>query len=164
MSEYIMNKETGKIELHFDKADYLALAEEQKKDIKSNYLFSRAKHAWISRAKFPNLYRAEKVAKDLGLLNGGNIGEKLTFAEQMERKAERAEARAERFDYKSNRAEENGKRLQKPINDMHGDISFFTQPNINSSSGRAFTKKRNRMWEAWEKGFDEFNTMRNVQK
>lgn len=35
MSEYIMNKETGKIELHFDKADYLALAEDQKKDIKS---------------------------------------------------------------------------------------------------------------------------------
>ena len=156
MSEYIMNKETGKIELHFDKADYLALSEEQKKDIKSNYLFSRAKSAWISRAKFPNLYRAEKVAKDLGLSNGGNVGEKLTFAEQMERKAERAEARAERFDYKSNRAEENGKTLQKPINDMHGDISFFTQPNINSSSGRAFTKRRNRMWEAWEKGFDEF--------
>ena len=156
MSEYIMNKETGKIELHFDKADYLALSEEQKKDIKSNYLFSRAKSAWVSRAKFPNLYRAEKVAKDLGLLNGGNIGEKLTFAEQMERKAERAEARAERFDYKSNKAEENGKTLQKPINDMHGDIAFFTQPNINSSSGRAFTNKRNRMWEAWEKGFDEF--------
>lgn len=156
MSEYIMNKETGKIELHFDKADYLALAEDQKKDIKSNYLFSRVKRAWVSRAKFPNLYRAEKVAKDLGLSNGGNVGEKLTFAEQMERKAERAEARAERFDYKSNRAEENGKTLQKPINDMHGDISFFTQPNINSSSGRAFTKRRNRMWEAWEKGFDEF--------
>lgn len=67
MSEYIMNKETGKIELHFDKADYLALAEDQKKDIKSNYLFSRVKRAWVSRAKFPNLYRAEKVAKDLGL-------------------------------------------------------------------------------------------------
>lgn len=62
MSEYIMNKETGKIELHFDKADYLALAEDQKKDIKSNYLFSRVKRAWVSRAKFPNLYRAEKVA------------------------------------------------------------------------------------------------------
>ena len=91
MSEYIMNKETGKIELHFDKADYLALAEDQKKDIKSNYLFSRVKRAWVSRAKFPNLYRAEKVAKDLGLSNGGNVGEKLTFAEQMERKAEAVE-------------------------------------------------------------------------
>ena len=40
MSEYIMNKETGKLELHFDKADYMDLSEELKKEIKSNFLFS----------------------------------------------------------------------------------------------------------------------------
>ena len=36
MSEYITNKETGKIELHFDKTDYMALDESAKKEIKSN--------------------------------------------------------------------------------------------------------------------------------
>lgn len=156
MSEYIINKETGKLELHFDKADYLALPEDQKKEIKSNFLFSRRANAWVSRAKFPNLYRAELVAKKLNLMNGGKVGETLSFAEQMERKAERAEARAERYDARSSNAATRGEALQKPINDMHGDIAFFTQPNINSSAGRAFTNRRNRMFNAFEKGFEEF--------
>lgn len=148
--------ETRKIELHFEKADYMALSDGLKEEIKSNFLFSRKFGVWISRAKFPNLWRAEAVAKKLGLENGGRVGETLTFAEQMERKAERAEARAERYDNKSEKAQDRAEALQKPINDMHGDISFFTQPNINSSAGRAFTNRRNRMFSAWEKGFDEF--------
>ena len=156
MSEYIINKETGKLELHFDKADYLALPDNDKKEIKSNFLFSRKTNAWVSRAKFPNLYRAELVAKKLNLMNGGKVGETLSFAEQMERKAERAEARVERYDARSSNAAMRGEALQKPINDMHGDISFFTQPNINTSAGRAFTNKRNRMFSAFEKGFEEF--------
>ncbi len=54
MSEYIMNKETQKLELHFDKEDYLALDDDLKKEIKSNFFSCRA-NAWVSRAKFPNL-------------------------------------------------------------------------------------------------------------
>lgn len=96
-----MNMETLKLELHFDKSDYMGLSDDLKREIKSNFLFSRKSGAWISRAKFPNLWRAETVAKKLGLENGGKVGETLTFAEQMERKAEKAEARAERYDCKS---------------------------------------------------------------
>lgn len=44
----------------------------------------------------------------------------------------------------------------RPIEDMRGDVAFFTQPNINSSAGRAFSNRRNKMFAAWEKGFDEF--------
>lgn len=126
MSKYIMNKETQNLELHFDKDDYMALPDALKSEIKSNFLFSRKSGAWVSRAKFPNLYRAEAVAKKLGLDNGGKCGETLTFAEQMERKAEKAEARAERYDYKSEKAQNKAEALQKPVNDMHGDIAFFT--------------------------------------
>lgn len=156
MSEYIINKETGKLELHFDKSEYMELPEESKKEIKSNFLFSRKSGAWVSRAKFPNLWRAEQVAKNLGLENGGKVGEMLSFREQMERKAERAEARAERYDNRSAAAESRAENLQKPINDRHGDIAFFTQPNINTSAGRAFSRQRDRMWAAWEQGFEEF--------
>lgn len=156
MSEYIMNMETQKLELHFDKEEYMTLGEELKKEIKSNFLFSRKLGVWVSRAKFPNLYQAEIVAKKVGLTNGGKQGETLTFAEQMKRKAERAEIRADRYDYKAERACDKAKALQKPIKDMRGDIAFFTQPNINSSSGRAFTNRRNKMFAAWEKGYDEF--------
>lgn len=153
---YVRNMETGKIELHFDKDDYMALSNDQKSKIKSNFLFSRGSGAWISRCKFPNLYKPEQVAKELGLENAGREGETLSFAEQQERKMERAERRAERMEYKAEKAIERGEALQKPINDMHGDIAFFTQPNINTAGGRAFTNRRNKMFASWERGFDEF--------
>ena len=153
---YIRNKETGKIELHFDKETYMSLPDTDKQKIKSNFLFGRKTGAWISRCKFPNLYRAEEVAKALGLENRGVEGETLTFAEKQERKAERAEARADRYDGYSDNAEKHGEALQRPIEDRHGDIAFFTQPNINTSSGRAFTRQREKMWDAWERGFEEF--------
>lgn len=164
MSNYIMNKETGKIELHFDKADYLALDDSMKSEIKSNFLFSRASGAWVSRCKFPNLYRPEQVARKLGLENGGKVGELRTFEDQMNIKAAKAERRAERYEYKAGKAVETGKQLQSPIDQMHGDISFFTQPNISTASGRAFTNRRNRMFAAWERGFDEFKKSEYFQE
>lgn len=153
---YQANRETGKLELIFDKSEYLALSDEQKREIKGNFLFSRSIGGWVSRCKFPNLYRAEEIARKLGAENRGKTGEALTFAEQQERKAERAEARAERMDGRSGRAAAEAERLQKPINDMHGDIAFFTQPNVNTSAGRAFTNRRNKMFAAYERGFEEF--------
>ena len=156
MGYYVLNRETQKLELHFAKEEYLALPEDLKKEIKSNFLFSKKTGAWISRAKFPNLWRAEAVVEKLGLEDGGTVGENLTFAEQMERKAERAEKRAERYEHKAGVAVQKGEALQQPIKDMNGDIAFFTQPNINSSAGRAFTRRREKMFSAWEKGFEEF--------
>ena len=127
MKEYVINNETGKLEMRFTKEEYMALSEENKKTIKSNFLFSRKQDAWVSRCKFPNLHHVEQIAQKLGFTNGGKVGEMLSFREQMEQKAERAEARADRYDNRSDKAIERGKQLQKPINDMHGDISFFTQ-------------------------------------
>ena len=156
MGYYVLNKETLKIELHFEKSEYMALSDAEKGNIKSNFLFSRYAGAWVSRAKFPNTYHAEQVAKSLGLEDQGKTGETITFAEQMERKAEKAERRAERYEVRSTKAEERGEALQKPINDKSGDVAFFTQPNINTSAGRAFNNRRNKMFAAYEKGFDEF--------
>lgn len=153
---YIINRETEKLELHFDKSEYQALADDQKSAIKSNFLFSKRGGCWVSRAKIPNLWRAEQVAKQLGAENQGKTGETLSFEEKMERKAARAGERAERMDARADAAEQRGEAMQKPINDMHGDIAFFTQPNINTSSGRAFTRQRERMFAAFERGMDEF--------
>lgn len=156
-SYFIRNLETGKLELHFDKADYDDLTADQKREIKGAFLWGRRSGCWISRCKEPNLWSAEKIAKALGLADAGAIGERLSFAAQQERKAEKAEHRAERFEASADRAAARGEALQKPINDMHGDVAFFTQPNINSSAGRTFTRKRDRMFAAYEAGFKEFN-------
>ena len=153
---YIINRETEKLELHFDKSEYQALSDDQKSTIKSNFLFSRYGGCWVSRAKIPNLWRAEQVAKSLGAENHGKSGELLSFEEKMERKAARAEERAERMDARADAAEQRGEQLQKPINARRGDIAFFTQPNINTSSGRTFTRQREKMFAAFERGMDEF--------
>lgn len=156
-SYFIRNLETGKLELHFDKADYDDLTADQKREIKGAFLWGRRSGCWISRCKEPNLWSAEKIAKALDLADGGATGERLSFAEQQERKAEKAERRAERFEASADRAAARGEALQKPIADMRGDVAFFTQPNINSSAGRAFTRKRDRMFAACEAGFRAFN-------
>lgn len=158
MGEYIRNNTTNKLELHFDKSEYQALTDEEKKNIKSAFLFSRYQKIWISRGKYPSYSykRALEIAQAINLDDGGEEGEKLSFAEQMEVKADKAERRAEKYDYKSEKAYKDGKQLQKPIEDKNGDIAFFTQPNINTSSGRAFTNRRNKMWSMWEKGFEEY--------
>lgn len=153
---YTFNLETTKIELHFEKAEYEALSAEQKQTLKSAFLWSNHVKCWVSRAKEPNLWRAKEVAKKLGFTEEKREGERLTYAEQIERQTERAEARAERYETYADNAEGRAQQLQKPINNMRGDIAFFTQPNINSSSGRAFTNRRNKMFELYEKGFEEY--------
>lgn len=153
---YIFNLETTKIELHFEKSEYDALSDEQKSNLKSAFLWSSRGKCWVSRAKEPNLWRAKEVAKSLGFTDEQREGERLTYAEQIERQSERAEARAERYEAYAGNAIGRAEQLQKPINDMQGDIAFFTQPNINTSAGRAFANRRNRMFEQYKKGFEEY--------
>lgn len=154
---YILNNETGKIELHFEKSTYLALSQDQKERVKSSFLWGRNSGCWISRCKWPNTSYAVKVAEDLGLEDAGAEGERRSFADQMADKAEKAVRRAERYEARSDAAEVRGEALQAPIESMRGDIAFFTQPNINTGAGRAFTNRRNAMWSSWERGLEEFN-------
>lgn len=156
MKKYIFNLETTKIELHFEKSEYDALTDQQKSDLKSGFLWSRSQNAWVSRSKEPHLLRAKKIANSLGFTDEERINERITFSEQLQKKSDRAEARAERYEQYAKNAEMRAADLQKPLNDMRGDTSFFTQPNINSSSGRAFTNYRNRLYARFNKGFEEY--------
>lgn len=153
---YIFNLETTKIELNFEKAEYDALSAEQKQELKSSFLWSNRGKCWVSRAKEPNLWRAKEVAKKLGFTEEQREGERLSFAEQIERQAERAEARADRLEGYAENAENRAEQLQSAMNEKRGDIAFFTQPNINTASGRAFTRSREKIFERYEKGFDEY--------
>lgn len=153
---FYFNKETTKLELHFEKSDYDALPTELKTEIKHTFLWSRESGCWISRAKEPHLYTAKQIAKGLGLEDGGSLGERISFAEQIERKQDRATARAERYeDYASN-ADIRAEIMQSDINHMRGDTAFFTQPNINTAAGQAFTRRREKMFERYRNSFDEY--------
>lgn len=153
---YQYKKDLSKLVISFDKDWYLSLDEEYKKSIKSNFLFSRRTGSWVSRAKFPNLHYAERTAIQLGLVKLDADGEVMSFEDQMKKKADKAERRAERYQQYADNAEQRGEALQSHYREASKDISFVTQPNINSSSGRAFTNYRNRLLAAYDKGFEEF--------
>lgn len=155
MGKYLLNKETQKIELHFDKQEYLLLPEEQKKEIKSNFLWSRNAGAWVSRSK-NNHYWALQVAKKLNLEDAGVVGERLSYEEELNRKAERAEARSERFEEYADNAQKRAENMQAGFNEYRKDWSWLTQPNINSSRGRAFTRSREKIINRYRQGFEEY--------
>lgn len=153
--EYILNREIGKIELHFEKSEYDSLPDQQKRALKSNFNWSRTAQAWVSKAR-KDLYWARKVAAELGFTRERREGELLSFAEQIERKQERAEARAERYEQYAQNAEKRGEQLQSGLGRHHGDIAFFTQPIHNTPGGRRFANYVKRLNDQFEKGMEEY--------
>ena len=155
MKKFIENLETGKIELHFDKADYLALTEDLKSELKRFFTWSRYAGAWVSKSKNSH-WHVIQLAKKLGFEEGEKQGERLTFAEELERKQERAERRADRYEEYAANAEKRAQGLTREREQHRGDISFWTQPNINSSRGRAFTRYRERVISRYMSGLEEY--------
>ena len=125
---YILNLETQKIELHFENTEYEALAPEQKKELSAFFLWSPIAEAWVSKAKEPNLWRSKQIAEKLGFSKEERQGKRLSFAEQVEVKSEKAEARAERLEQYSSNAADRGEALQRAFNARREDIAFLTQP------------------------------------
>ena len=123
---YVKNLETGKLELYFSKSDYMALGSEIKQKIKSYFLFSRNKNAWISKAK-DSVWHPEQIAKSAGLTDNGTTGEKITFAEKEEIRIERAEARAERFEVRAEKTETASTQAYQAAKRI-GDFIPFGQP------------------------------------
>lgn len=153
---YILNKETGHIELHFTKEEYLNLTAEQKQQLKSNFLWSKSADAWVSRSTKDH-YFAIKAAKILGFENAGSVGEKLTYAEEIERKVQKAENRIERYEQYAENAEKRAENLQSAVEQYRGDISFWTQPIIRGHAGsESFANYRNKIMDRYMKGFDEY--------
>jgi hypothetical protein len=164
MGKYILNQETQKIELHFDKSEYMALSDSMKSEIKSAFLWSGKAGAWVSRS-IHNHYRAEQIAKKLNLENGGKVGEKLSYAEELERKSERAEARAERYEQYSENAEKRAEHLQSDFNKYRKDWSWLTQPIIAGHRGsQAFARHREKVMARYDRGFEEYKKSEYYQQ
>lgn len=134
----------------------MALSEQQKREIKSSFLWSRTAGAWVSRS-INNHYWAIQTAQKLGLEDAGTIGERLSYAEELERKSERAESRAERYEQYSENAEKRAVTLQADFNKYRKDWSWLTQPIIAGHAGsQAFARHRNKVIARYERGFEEY--------
>jgi len=148
---FIRNRETGKMELHFDKATYQGLDRELKGKVKGYFLFSRYAGAWVSKGKFDG-YFPQAIAKEIGLTDAGETGERLSFAEQQEQKVERAEARAERCEARADKAIDRAEGLQAEFNRNRQDHAYIFQPGM----GGSFDRYRERVQARYDKGFEEY--------
>jgi len=101
---YIKNIEDDKLEIHFSKAEYLAMPEDHKKLIKSSCLFSGSRSCWRSRSKIQSAWHIENKLKEWGFEDKGTEGEKLSFAEKVEREQDKAADRADRMDIRHDKA------------------------------------------------------------
>jgi len=147
---FIRNLETGKLELHFDKATYQELPQELKNKIKNYFLWSRNASAWVSKGKFGGY--CDIIAQELGLADKGKTGERLAFAEQMERKVERAENRAEKMEEKADKALGKCEQLQSEHKRNCQDHAYVFQPGM----GGTFDRYRERVFNRYAKGFEEY--------
>lgn len=96
---FIRNRETDKLELHFDKATYKGLSSVERSQIKSYFLFSRQAEAWVSKAKLTGgttgAYYPEKIAKGLGFTDAGETGVRKTALQQVVATNEKNDRRKE---------------------------------------------------------------------
>lgn len=142
--------QNGKAELHFSYGDYKALDQDKKKKIKAYFLWSRPRAAWVSKGAWDG-YMVQNIIKDLGFPLVGKE-DRFSFEERIEQKTDYAERRSERRDRQAQKAEEKAKQLMSDRERYRGDISFWTQPIINSASGRSFQNYRERVINNYWKG------------
>lgn len=157
---YKLNSD-NKIELHLkDKETYKNLPVEAQKDIKRGFIWGRQRGAWVSRSKGGHIpYSMKKY--DIPYQGADQIK---SFEEAEEQKANRLSAKADRFKNYAQNAQKRAENLQADFNRLRKDWSWLTQPNINSSAGRAFTNSRNKVMNRYERGFEEYRKAGNLSE
>jgi hypothetical protein len=145
---YVLNSD-NKIELHLNgKEGYTSLPENVKTNIKRAFIWGRQRGAWVSRSKdsgIPYSMREYKIPLQ-------QIDERKEYTEAREQKIERAENKADRYEGYAESREKEAAGLQAEFNRMRKDWSWLTQPNVNTSGGRSFTRQREKVYARYDRG------------
>jgi hypothetical protein len=141
----------NKIELYFEGREaYSSLDDAVKSDIKRSFVWGRRRKAWVSRTKGVGIpYQMDKY--NIPFEGADDLSK---FSDTQERKYERLENKADRLESRANTKDKKAESLQAEFNRLRGDWSWITQPNIASSSGRAFTRSRDKTFSRYEKGME----------
>lgn len=161
---FIVNSER-KLEVYFNYDKYKNLPEAEKKFIKSNFLWSRGKGAWISKASHPSQvqYLSNRLINELKLHSKGRE-KRMTFQEELDKKRSKSEYKAKVYDRRAKSAEARGDALQKEYLKLATDWSWLTQPILRGHKGsEAFGKQRQRIIDRYSKGFEEFDKAKYYQ-
>lgn len=148
---YKLNSD-NKVELHFESAQtYKDLPEEIKTNIKRGFVWGRQRKAWVSRSKgghIPYSMQSYKIAYK-------GADDLSSFEDIEERKVTRLENKAERYSEYSENAKKRAEGMQSEFNKLRKDWSWITQPNVNTSGGRSFSRQRDKVTARYEKGMQE---------
>lgn len=124
---FVRNIEDEKLEIHFSKAEYQAMPEEKKNYIKRSCLFSGARSCWRSRGKLISCGMLIQWLVNNQFEDQGSIGEKLSFAEKVEREQEKAANRIEKYENRAEAAEAEASSLFDHARKL-GDVIPMGQP------------------------------------
>ena len=156
---YFMVNSERKLEVYFNYDKYKNLPEAEKKFIKSNFLWSRGKGAWISKASHPAQvqYLSNRLINELKLRSKGRE-KRMTFQEERDKERSKSEYKVQVYDRRAQSAEARGEALQSEFDKLRQDWSWLTQPVIRGHRGsEAFGKQRQRIIDRYSKGFQEFD-------
>lgn len=104
---FVHDLETDKLRVYTGgKTAWLALADADRTTVKANCLWSKARECWVSKARAGSAHLLRQLLARLGFEDRGTVGERLTFAEQIAAKQERAELRAERMEDRAEAAQD----------------------------------------------------------
>jgi len=156
---FVHNLETDKLNIFTGgKAEWMSMPDADREEIKRACLWSRSIDGWVSRGKSSswNVIHLRDKLKALGFEDRGSDGEKLSFAEQVAAKQERAEARADRMEDRADAAESRSTQLYDHARKM-ADCIPFGQPIIvghySEGRDRRFRAKiHNTFGRAFEEG------------
>lgn len=154
---FIHNLETEKLNIHTTKEFYKNLSDEQRKAIKQFCLWSKTANCWVSKGKADNCYYLIGKLTEYGFVYLGTKGERLAFAEKIEREQVRAENRAERAEHSAEKADAKSDALYSYAKKM-ADIIPFGQPIlVGHHSEKSDRNFRNKIHNTFGKAFAEMD-------
>lgn len=152
---YQNNLETGKLNIHTNKAFYDALDAEQQKVFRSYCLWSGRQQCWVSKGKAENCGQLKVKLNGMGFEQRDAIGEKPSFEQKIEREQQHALQRSERADQRSAHAESTSDILYSRAKDMASVIPFGQPILVGHHSEKRDRNYRGRIEGTFKKAFEE---------
>lgn len=115
---FVHNKETEKLNIYTTKQFYNALEQQKRKFISRFCLWSGRQQCWISKAKAENAIYLRSKLSEMGFVDRGSTGERLSFEEKVDKEQEKAAARAERSVNRAEKAKQRSDSLYNTASEM----------------------------------------------
>lgn len=152
---YLSNLETGKLNIHTNKAFYDSLEDDKKKVIKRYCLWSNKQQCWISKGKSDNCFYLKSSLREMGFQDNGSFGQQIPFEQQVANLQQKAGLRAERSEARAEKATQQSDILYTQAKKMASIIPFGQPILVGHHSESRDRSYRNQISNKFDKAFKE---------